>query len=67
MKNLSLRDKIATSKEVQDLFRSYKLENGSIVCIDRDRAYDHVCQCTNDLKRTSIPSTLQQKVKVRCS
>lgn len=65
MANLSLRDEIATNKDVQDLFRNYTMENGAVVCIDRDRAYDHVRQCMNDLKRTSSPSTLQLQVKVR--
>ena len=34
MANLSLRDEIATNKDVQDLFRNYTMENGAVVCIN---------------------------------
>ena len=52
LKNQAIRDRLTNHSDVVALFTIYTLEDGSIVKIDKQLAFDRVRTCMNTLKKT---------------
>ena len=52
LKNHAIRDRLTNYSDVVGLFTTYTLEDGGIVKIDKQLAFDRVRTCMNTLKKT---------------
>ena len=52
LKNQAIRDRLTNHSDVVGLFTTYTLEDGSIVKINKQLAFDRVRTCMNTLKKT---------------